>query len=175
MVRSDHGEVMPSSLARWSLLPILLISIAIWIGVSSIAANAAHVWAKSNFAFNAFGTVSIQVVLVAIGWAAAVGVWIILVARIAPRVLAHDVLAAAVWSAGLMVLWALGDEWLTGLGPWAVAVLAAELAVAAFWVMRSVAPRPFWQSAQRMAVVCAWLAAAKVVILVIAPGVAVRM
>jgi hypothetical protein len=166
---------MPSSLARWSLLPILLISIAIWIGVSSISANAAHVWAKSNFAFSTFGTISIEVVLIAIGWAAAMGVWIILVARIAPRVLAHDVLAAAVWSASLLALCALGDEWLTGLGPWAVAVLVAELAVAAFLVTSAVAPRPFWQSAQRMAVVCAWLAAAKAVILVIAPGVAVRI
>lgn len=177
MVRRNYGEVMLHSTVRWGSLLAVLVSIAIWLGVSSIAANAMHILAKSNYEFRAFGSISGGVVAVAIGWAIAMSAWMNTGTGIATaKAHAIGLLVTAVWVIMLLILSALWDELLTGVGVWAVVVWVVELIVAAVLVPRLFAPSDtFGDRLQRVATVCAWLAAMKALILLFSPGISVRM
>ena len=175
MVWCDDGEMMKKSIAQWFILPILSISFAIWLGVSSITANALHVLAKSGYAFNTFGSVSVGVVVVAIGCALALSAWLIATTNFASRDLMVNALIVVIWALIALAASALGDEFLNGLGWLAILAWVVEVAVATALSWRLFPCVTLWQKAQGAAIVCAWLAAVKALFLVASPGVVVHM
>ena len=170
---------MTISSNRWLLLPTLMLSGVLWLGISSVTANAVHVLAKSNFALRPFGSVSAWLVASAIIWPLIASHLLKTVHFITAKRLFLGVCAVLAWTGVLVVLTAVGDEVLGKLGGAAIAVWILEVAMA-FFLLR-VITQPLLSNLDLQGVLVGTVAAlasltmAKGVLLCIFPGVEIRM
>jgi hypothetical protein len=163
---------------RGLLLFVLILSGIIWLAVSSVTANAVHVFAKSSFSLLPFGSVSIGLLTVAVIWSLSV-VYLITVTSFIPKKSA--VLSACTiiaWVITLLVFTALEDEFLREAGAAAVFVWMLEIAVAFMLVHRANGPplpNPHVQDGLVLAIIAlAWITLTKSILLCVFPGVDIR-
>lgn len=172
---------MMTSMARqWIIPAALFASGVIWLGVSSVTANAVHVLAKSNFALlRPYGSVSAWLLASAIGWPLLVGYALSVSATLPTKGIALSICAVAAWCVFLVGLTAVGDGVLISLGSGAVVIWLAEIAVAVL-LMRATNPqllsRLSWQGVLIASIAAfAWLSFAKALLLGLSPGVSVKI
>jgi len=166
---------MPS---RWFIVAALVMSGALWLAISSTAANAVHVFAKGNYSWTGFGSVSAWLLVVCLLWAAMVGFLLTSNGVVSGKTFGLGMCGALVWVMLLSVLTALGDEWLAGLKAASLLVWVAEVMVAAILVMylqRQEAAPPTLQGPWLGVVALTLLVGAKALLLGVLPGLAVRM
>jgi hypothetical protein len=168
--------VIVSRKSRWMLLPALLISAVLWLGLSSVIANAIHVLAKGNFAFGSFGSISAMFLAAAFGWTMLIGYWVNVEGDIEPKILMRGACAIAIWLCVLIAFTAVADDFLVRLGRDAISVWVAELTVAMVLFIRvTKAPLSFWRLLQCVLVVLVCLTAVKALLLLMSPGIAIRL
>ena len=156
----------------------LLISAGLWLGISSIEANAVHIFAKGNYAWSGFGSVS--------GWSlAACLLWTVAVVHaltkndvIRGKTLGLGMCAVLGWVLLLSVLTTLHDEWLADLKAASSLVWVSEFAIAALLIRhlhRQESESPALQGLWLGVLSLTLLLGAKALLLGLAPGVTVRM
>lgn len=164
---------------RWLLLLLLVLSAVLWLGISSVTANAVHVLAKSNFALRPFGTVSVWLLASAIIWSLVISFAL----SVSPPLTAKSIVlgagVVAVWAVALVALTAVGDEALGHLGGGAIVVWVFEIVVAGL-LMRMTCPLLLTDLGLQSVLLGAiaslvWLTLAKAALLCASPGVVIRM
>ena len=175
---------MDTTLWRWLVWPVSIISVILWLGVSVVTADAVHTLAKSNFDFaRSFGSVSSTALVSALIWPLVVGIWAGISTSISMKNFAFGGCAVVVWVVGLTVVTAIGIDLLwsfrkvlifVGLLAWGLEV------VVAVWLLRlTTQPPSFGVGLQgvlsSLAVALACLIAAKAAFLWLAPGVSIRL
>lgn len=175
---------MNAVLSRWLVLPTLILSVVLWFGVSVVTADAVHTLVKSNFDFaRSFGSVSLKTLVGALAWPLVIGCWMRMTTSVNVKILALGACAVAVWAGVLTVLTAVGIDLLWSIR-WAVvaisiASLILEIAVAVRLLHRTTQPLSFGVgfhgSLLIVTAACAWLMAAKALLLCLSPGVVIRM
>ena len=165
--------------SRWLLVAAFLVSSALWLGVSSIFANAVHIFWKSNYSWAGFGSVSIWTIVVALGWLLIVGYVLQAESWITTKNMTLSICIVAIWIVLLAVLTAWGYEMLVELGAAAILVWVIEFVVALLLVNYFARMSlPFFgiqNSAVFVTVTLTWLMAAKVMLLCLSPGVTLRL
>jgi hypothetical protein len=162
----------------WWLLLVLL-SLFVWLGVSSVLAGAVHSLAKSNFSAHPFGSISLWALATAILWPAFVAYIAITFRWIHVNRLILDMSLVAAWALGLTAVTAISDQFLNGLGIAAVAVWLIEIAAAMWLLYVTLSPLSLGTSVQGRAIslltTLAWLTEAKALLLCLSPGITVRI
>lgn len=170
---------MVASSNRWLVLPALVLSVILWLAVSSVTANAVHVLAKSNFSFRSYGSVSVWLVAGALSWSLIIGYLLLLATSVTAKNLIWGACAVGFWSVFLILLTAVGDEFLGSLDRAAIIVWLLEIAGALLLVRATsrltsadIGPHTvLWD----MLATLTWLIAAKALLLCLSPGVVIRM
>lgn len=164
---------------RWLLLVALLISGALWLAVSSVMANVVHVFAKQNFSWRSFGSVSIWLIAASFVCLMVSGYLLIANKKLPATSQAVALCAVATWVGLLLVLTALGDQWLGNLGIAGLIVWLIEIAVAVFLVANLCRQSPPFIDLQSqvllIVITLVWLTAAKAAFLCLSPGVSIRI
>ncbi|MET4698672.1 hypothetical protein ABIE65_001694 [Constrictibacter sp. MBR-5] len=166
----------PSS--RVLVFAALLVSTGLWLAISSIAANAVHVFAKGNYAWNGFGSISAWSLAACSLWTLTVGYVLTKSDIVSGKTFWLGICAVLGWVLLLSVLAVLGDEWLAGLKAVSSLVWAAEVAGAALLVRylhRHGSELPALQGLWLGVVSLTLLVGAKALFLGLVPGVTVRI
>jgi hypothetical protein len=111
---------------RWALLAALLVSIGLWVVLSSATANAVHILAKGNFSWRSYGSVSIWPVVATLLWTAII-YWI--PSQRSGLMVKWELLAIvaiAIWLIALLVMTAVADAWLGQVGIAALLIWVVE-------------------------------------------------
>lgn len=115
---------------RILLLVSLLTACTLWLAVSSVVANAVHIFAKENFSWNTFGYVSFSLILINL-------VFLIFISYVLALNTPHTLkrqccsfFAVAMWCGFLLILTVLLDKWLVefivaGIFVWLIEIVAA--------------------------------------------------
>lgn len=122
------------SLTRILLVVLLLISIVQWISISSIVSSAIHIFAKSNFSVEIFGSVSRWFINVSFAWLFFMSFLIFWKGNFSKKRFVPGLFFILVWESVVAISMALGANVLSYLGGWGVLVWALELIVAAYFV-----------------------------------------
>lgn len=169
--------MLPMS-SRWLAVAALLVSGALWLAISSTAANAVHVLAKGNFSWSGFGSVSAWLLVACLLWAGIVGYVLTTNGAVSGKAFGLGMCAVLMWVLLLSVLTALGDEWFSSLKAasllvWVVEVVVTALLVA--YLHRQWPALPNLQGLWLGVVSLTLLIGAKALLLGVVPGIAVRM
>ena len=169
--------ITPSN--RWLWLFALALSGVLWLGISSVTANAVHVLVKSNFALRPFGSVSVWLLASSTIWPLFVGYMLSTTTVVTGRSLALGICVVVAWAVALVVLTAIGDEFLGRLGVAAIAAWVLEITIALLLLRLTSQPLLSDLSLQNglvgVVATLAWLTAAKALVLCLSPGVTIRL
>lgn len=164
---------------RWLLLVALLLSCTLWLAVSSVMANAVHVLAKENFSWRAFGSISIWLIAASFACLMFASYVLTVNAQLTAKSQALGLCAVAMWIGVLLVLTALGDQWLGGLGVASLIVWCIEIAVAvclvAYLFRQSLSFFDLQSQVWLVVMALIWLTATKAALLCLSPGVSIRL
>lgn len=162
---------------RWVVVAALLVSGALWLAISSSAANAVHVLAKGNFTWNGFGSVSVWLLFACLLWAGIVGNVVSINGTLSARAFGICACIVVIWVLLLSVVTALGDEWFASLKAASLLVWVVEVMVAVLLVMyldRQWPALPSIQWPWLCVVSLSLLVGAKALLLSVLPGMAVQ-
>ncbi len=172
--------IMLSSSNRWITGFVLLLSVILWLGMSSVMSNSLHDLAKTTLTFQipVFGSVSIWLVVGGMVWSLIVSYWLVIVTLVPVRKLALSAGSTATWGVTVVVLIYLGDTFLSKLGALAVVVWLVEISVALLLVYKTSkltlseigVDIVLWG----MVAVFVWLTAIKALLLILSPGVIIH-
>lgn len=160
------------------LVGAVAVSVALWLGISSVTADAVHVLAKSDFRWSAFGSVSIRVLALGAGWALLSSLLLFWTAPRPPRVV--RITAFAVVACGIVSMTGAGlaDALLVRMGIAAIGLWVIEVAagfcvawlICRFSTKNDGAYSLLWATVATFA----WLMSAKILFLLLAPGISIR-
>lgn len=113
---------------RWMLLASLAIAAALWLSLSSVAANAAHVFAKGNFSWRGYGSISVWPVAAGLLWVATVYYVATTRGALGTKGLLLGWGTVFAWVALLLFLTVIADPWLGQIKAASLLVWMVELA-----------------------------------------------
>jgi hypothetical protein len=157
-----------------------LVSLVLWLAVSSVLANAMHSLATTDFAMRPFGSVSAWLSVSGAVWCC-VGALIVVRSDPGPirRVLISALLVGG-WALALLVFSGFADEPLNRLGPLALGLWLLELA-GAYWIAAHVMRADHVGGADAKVLIAdrvflsvTALLAAKVLVVWLCPGISIR-
>ena len=175
---------MYKALNRLLLWPALGISIFLWLGMSSVFANAIHVLVKANFSpSGAFGSISLWWLLLAISWPFIAGYVLSAAMAISFRNLIRGACAVGLWVIFMAISISLAERFLENLNYMEVMVCSVTIVIVevslAFFLVKSTSrlgneANSFYVILSQTTAAFVWLMAAKALLLCLSPGVSIR-
>lgn len=174
----------PFASSRWPLWGAFFLSIAIWFGVTTLAADAVFTLVKSNFSFGRpFGSVSLTTILITLIWPLAANSWVTATTPVKIKNLTLGMASVTGLTVGstLLTAWSTNQLWDFQWLMIAVQIIiwALEI-VAATWVAQRATHSSTFRKTSRSTLVngitaLTWVTAAKSLLLCLSPGVVIRM
>ena len=121
--------------SRWLVLVALLVSTALWLAISSSAANAMHILAKGTFSLRGLGSVSIWLLVACLLWTSALAYLLEANGVVSGKTYGLSMFVMLLWVLVLSAFTGIADEWLAGLKAVSLLVWAVEVAVAILLVL----------------------------------------
>lgn len=164
---------------RWMLITALVVSVAMWLVLSSVTANAAHILAKGDFSWRGYGSVSAWLVAAGLLWTVAICYVATAHGGLNTKGLFLACVGVATWVVLLLFLTAVIDPWLGQIKAAALLIWVIELigvavvlvVIARYWPQS--AALQSWLPASAFALALA--AGVKALLFCVLPGAAIRL
>lgn len=165
-------------LNRFLIATLLLVSAVIWLATSSVFANALHILAKSDYAWYAFGSISVWLSLIGATWFLIIGFAGIFRKLFNMKEMLSSLFAVSILVVMFAVVTTLTDQMLGSIGIAAILIWVFEISMGLVLVNIFTNPSKKFTRIERQAnlaaVAMSWQVAIKILVLWVSPGISIR-